>query len=177
MISFFEALYLLKQYGLESTRIIHSIGVSDFALKLAERIKERHSELGIDPSRVRIAALLHDIGRSREGNHVVNSVAILKEEGLEEIAGLTVHGVAYEQMKAQGIDDPSLLPGTVENKIVAYADTRFRLVPVTLEQRISELRVRRKNEKTKLASVETAIPRMRALERELLELAGEEEEQ
>ncbi len=171
MLSEEDAIALLRRHGMAEKRIQHSRGVADFAYELAVRIARRHPELDIDPHRVRIAGLLHDIGRTRPGDHVPNSVAILREEGLDSLAERVVHGSHYEKLKRRGIDEPRFLPHSIENKIVAYADTRFRLSPVTLEERIAEIHRRRAGEHEKLASLRIALPRFVALEAELMELA------
>jgi putative nucleotidyltransferase with HDIG domain len=173
IISTERALDLLRWYRLSAERIKHSIGVGEYAFWLASAIHARHPLLPVDPDKVRIAGLLHDIGRCRPGDHETNSVTILNEEGLGEIAAIVMHGTLYEIQLLRGIDNPALLPQTLENKIVAYADTRFRLAPVSLAERFADIRRRRKNEPEKLASLDLVIARIRALENELRELAGE----
>jgi putative nucleotidyltransferase with HDIG domain len=165
-----EAMALLTRYGLAETRIRHSQGVAAFAYDLARRIAERHPELDVDPVKVKIAALLHDIGREHPGDHEPASVAILRKEGFDDLAKIVMHGSYYEIMKLRGVDDPSLLPRTVENKIVAFADVRFRLEPVSLEERVAEILQRRADEPEKIESLRTALPRYKALEAELLAL-------
>jgi putative nucleotidyltransferase with HDIG domain len=170
MISPEQAIALLRAYALPEARIAHSIGVADFAFDLASRIKQRHPELTLDPDKVRIGGILHDIGRARPGDHEINSVAILNEEGHPEIAAIVIHGSIYEIMQIRGIDDRSLLPTTIENKIVAYADARFRLGIVTLKERTDEILSRRSGESEKVAAIQMAAPRFEELERELARL-------
>jgi putative nucleotidyltransferase with HDIG domain len=172
MLTFDQGLALLHTYKLDEKRIAHSIGVAAIAFALAERIRERHPHLKIDPPRVRLAGLLHDIGRTRPGDHETNAVAILLAEGQPDLADRVMHGTLYEARTLSGKADMSLLPQTIEGKIVAYADTRFRLEPVPLVERIADIQKRRSHEKKKLAAVELAIPRIEALEREILTLAG-----
>jgi putative nucleotidyltransferase with HDIG domain len=173
MITFESALKLLHKYGLKPERIRHCQGVADYAATIAGRIHQRHPELPVDPQKVRIAALLHDIGRGQPGNHETNSVRILQEEGLPELAAIVMHGTLYEMNKLRGNDDPAFLPQTLENKLVAYADTRFRLSPVSLEERIADIKKRRADNPQKIAAVEMSVSRMKALEAEILSLAGE----
>jgi putative nucleotidyltransferase with HDIG domain len=162
---------MLDRYGLSETRIRHSEGVAEFAFDLARTIAAKNPALGVDPQKVKIAALLHDIGRSREGHHQINSVAILREEGLDDLAEMVMHGPLYEIMCLSGENNPAYLPTTIENKIVAYADARFRLRPVTLQERIDEVLVRRADEKEKVAAFRMAAPRFFQMEKELMELA------
>ncbi len=166
-----QALALLQRYGMDSVRLAHSQAVAAFAYELASRIRARHPELSLDPEQVRVAALLHDIGRTRPGDHEPNSVAILREEGQDDLAELVMHGTYYEIQKLRGIDDPRLRAETLANRIVAYSDARVRLKPVTLEERMAELHRRRGAEVEKVRSVEMAWPRFRDMERSLMELA------
>jgi putative nucleotidyltransferase with HDIG domain len=170
LISEQQALDLLAKYKIPEDRISHSRGVAQFAFDLSSTIHSRHPELPVNPKKVRIAGLLHDIGRSRSGDHEINSIKILQEEGLNDIADIIIHGTIYEIMKLRGNDRPELLPKTLENKIVAYADARFRLEPITLKERIAEVMIRRKSEKEKTESLAMATPRYYALEKELMEL-------
>jgi putative nucleotidyltransferase with HDIG domain len=165
-----QAIGLLERYGLTQGRIRHSRGVAAFAHKLALKIAAAHPELAVDPAKVRLAGLLHDIGRSRPGDHEINSVEILEKEGLPELAALVMHGTIYEIMQLRGLDNPALLPGSVENKIVAYADARHRNHDVTLEDRMAEITQRRKNDLEKIKSLEMAKPRFLAMEKELFAL-------
>ncbi len=172
MISEPEALGLLKKYGLSAKRIAHSQGVADVAFRIAKAIAARHPEHNVNPTRVRLAALFHDIGRAWEGDHVENSMAILRREMLDDLALLVTHGSAYEEAKLRGVDNPGLLPASLENRIVAYADTRFRLSLVSIEERIEEIRARRAKEPDKIKAVEMAKQQYLALEQELTALAG-----
>ena len=172
MISEPEALLLLRKYLASEQRIAHSIIVADFAYGLALRIHTAHPDLPLDPAKVKIGALLHDIGRGREGDHELNSIEILKQEGLPEIAAIVVHGTIYEIMRLRGRDDPELLPRSLGNKIVAYADARCKDRLMSLQERWNELSVRRKTETEKIASLRIAKERFFAIERELMELTS-----
>ncbi|HMD68625.1 MAG TPA: HD domain-containing protein [Chitinivibrionales bacterium] len=172
MITEQQALSLLDKYNLPSSRINHSKGVASFANELALAIKQHHPELDIDPDKVRIAALLHDVGRGMEGDHELNSVRILKQEGLADLADIVMHGSMYELSVIHGAPDESLLPRTIENKIVAYADTRFKDSLVSLNERFNEVLERRRLEKEKSESVKMAAQRYDIIEKELMELAS-----
>jgi putative nucleotidyltransferase with HDIG domain len=170
MISEKDSLNLLKKYNLVSGRIEHSIGVAKTAHEIAVRICSRHPNLPIDPEKVKIAALLHDIGRAMPGDHEINTLFILKSEGLEDIASITMHGSCYEIMQLRGIENPSLIPETIENKIVAYADAIYKDRPVTLKERWEEIEKRRADEPEKVASLHKAKKRFLAMEEEIREL-------
>jgi putative nucleotidyltransferase with HDIG domain len=173
MITEKQALSLLKKYNLGKPRVRHSKGVAAFAHALAVQIHKRHPSLDINPEKVCIAALLHDIGRGREGDHETNSVAILKQEGLADIADIVMHGSMYEISVVRGKPDKSLLPRTIENKIVAYADARFKDSVVSLKERFREVLDRRKLEKEKVESVNMAMERYYNIEKELMELLSD----
>lgn len=171
MITENEALALLRRYVDDEKRIAHCTAVAEFACDLASRILEKHPGLPVNPQKVRIAGLLHDIGRGLPGDHEANSVDILKKEGLGDVAGIVMHGTLYEIRKLRGLDDRSLLPQTLENKIVAYADARVKLRPMSLEERWADIEKRRGNDAEKMGSLRMAQARFYALERELTGLA------
>jgi putative nucleotidyltransferase with HDIG domain len=173
MITEQAALELVHKYGMSKKRLEHSIGVAAFAYELAACIHKRHPELSINPQKVRIAALLHDIGRCIPGDHELNTVHILKSEGLEEIASITIHGSIYEIMLLRGKDDPSLIPQSIENKIVAYSDGRFTDRVVTMEDRWREIENRRKDETEKITSLQMAKERFMNVEKELMALSND----
>jgi putative nucleotidyltransferase with HDIG domain len=170
MISEHEALQLLIKYNLPQSRIDHSIGVARQAQRIATLIHDRHPDLQCNPEKVARAALLHDIGRSQTGDHEINTVTILKNEGLDELASITMHGSFYEIQLLRGIDNDAFRPVTIENKIVAYADAIFKDRPVTLVERWAEIEQRRKTENEKIMSIEMAKQRFFKIEQELMEL-------
>lgn len=165
-----QALKLLRTRGMSKKRIAHSIGVADTARDLARRIARRHPALPLNAEKVRVAALLHDIGRTREGDHELNSVKILREEGLEDLAAIVMHGTFYEIQRLRGIEDPRLIPQSLENKLVAYADARFRLKPVTLKERFDDITARMAGDEEKSESVAMALKRFVSMEREIMGL-------
>jgi putative nucleotidyltransferase with HDIG domain len=170
MITVQQAIALLRKHGLDESRIAHSQAVAELAFGLATGIHARNPSLDVNPEKVRVAALLHDIGRSIAGDHEVNSVDLLNIEGLADLAAIVMHGSLYEISVLRGKADPSLLPQSLENKIVAYADARCKDKVVSLQERFNEILSRRAMEREKVASVTLAMPRYFALERELLGL-------
>lgn len=170
MITEDQAIELLKKYNLPEPIISHSIGVAETAFDIATNIHKNHPELTLDPQKVRIAALLHDIGRSLPGDHEPNTVKILQSEGFEDIASITMHGSYYEIMLLRGVDNPQLIPQTIENKIVAYSDSCYKDHPVSMEQRWAEIESRRKDESEKIKSLHMAKDRFIKMEREINEL-------
>ncbi|HEX2957270.1 MAG TPA: HD domain-containing protein [Chitinispirillaceae bacterium] len=165
-----DALELLKKYKLPRSRVDHSIGVAQQAFRIATSIHARNPHLACDPEKVARAALLHDIGRCMPGDHELNTITILKNEGLDELASITMHGSFFEIQLLRGIDSDEFLPTTLENKIVAYADATFKDKPVTLEERWKEIEQRRVNEDEKIASIHMSKERFFKIEQELMAL-------
>jgi HD superfamily phosphodiesterase len=157
---------------LPQKRINHSEAVADFAFRLAWLILCRNPNAPIDAPKVRVAALLHDIGRSQAGDHELNSIAILHELGHPDLAELVPHGSIYEIEKMRGHDRPELLPHTLENKIVAYADARVRFEPITLQQRMADIRNRRADDTQKMATLAESMERYEKIEAEISALCG-----
>ncbi len=172
MITEKNALELLHKYAISPQRIEHCIGVAEFAFDLATRIHKNHPDLSIDPVKIKRAGLLHDIGRCQPGDHELNTLSILKQEGLDDIAAITIHGSIYEIMLLRGIDNPELLPKTIENKIVAYADSRFNYRLVTLQERWAEIESRRKDETEKIKSLRMSKKRFIEMEKEIESLCN-----
>jgi|WetSurMetagenome_2_1015567.scaffolds.fasta_scaffold00119_29 putative nucleotidyltransferase with HDIG domain len=172
MITYRRALSLLAKYGLDKGRIDHSRKVSAFAFDLAKKIHSRHPSLDVDPEKVRVAALLHDIGRSREGDHETNSVDILTMEGHPDLAAVVMHGSMYEISALRGAPDESFLPKSLENKMVAYADARVKDRVVSLQERFGEVLSRRAMEKEKVKSVIMAMERYFTMEKELMDIVN-----
>jgi putative nucleotidyltransferase with HDIG domain len=173
MITEQQALEILKRHLNVESRIDHCIGVSNIAFDLASRIKKKNPSLNINPEKIKIAGLLHDIGYSKEGFHEVNGQGILISEGLYEIANITMHGIIYEQVFLQtGKYDKKYLPSSLENKIVILADMYYnqRRQRVTLDERIADIEQRYKGNEAFLKAARLAWPRFKHLEKEIMTL-------
>lgn len=168
-----QALELLKHYLKVESRINHCVGVSVIAFELANQIKVRNPSLNINPEKIKIAGLLHDIGYSKEGFHETNGQKILINEGLDEIADIIMHGIIYEQIFLQtGKYDEKYLPLSVENKIVVLADMycNQKQQRVTLDERIADIEERYKDDKDFLKAARLAWPRFKRIEKEIMNL-------
>ncbi len=171
MYSYEQGLQLLQRFGMTQKRIDHSQAVAAFAWQLARQIHEAHPDLPVNPDKVRIGALLHDIGRCRnDEDHQRASEKMLRELGMEDIAAIVMHGPIYEIEKLRGNDDATLLPDTIENKIVAYADARVRKEPITLAQRFADLMKRKKDNPFLCEAIRLSRPRLERTEKELYDL-------
>ena len=168
-----QALEILKRHLKVEGRINHCVGVSNVAFDLASRIKKKNLSLDINPEKIKIAGLLHDIGLSKVGFHEINGQKILINEGLEEIADIIMHGIIYEQIFLQtGKFNEKYLPISVENKIVVLADMYYnqKQQRVTLDERIADVEERYKNDKDFLKAVRMAWPRFKRLEKKIMAL-------
>jgi len=122
-----EALKILVQSGCSSPVVKHCKAVERLALKIAKVCKEEG--LNVDPSLVRIGALLHDVGRSKTHgvNHVIEGVRIAQSLGLPDslVSIIGCHaggGISIEEAKKLGWPPGRYVPQTLEEKIVTYAD-------------------------------------------------------
>ena len=125
MITEKQALALLEKYKLPDKIVEHCKAVSGKAGEVSERINA-HGKAKVDCQKMRVAGLLHDIGKinflkedGKEENtierHELESGRILEREGLPEIADIVArHGICAV------IDSPVEL--TLEQKIIIYAD-------------------------------------------------------
>jgi putative nucleotidyltransferase with HDIG domain len=142
---------------------------------MALRIRKNHPEIPLDPEKVRIGALLHDIGKALPGEHEINSVEILKKEGYPQIAEIVCHSYPYEILLLRGIERPEYLPTSLENKIVIYAD--YLIDPdgnsTTMEERIQEIKTRKKDQLQRMKALTLAEPRLFRLRDELEALLKE----
>jgi len=173
MIKYGDAEKLLRKHIRDPKVLEHSKGVSDFALMLAKKIGQNHPELKIDKEKIRIVALLHDIGKEYEEGHEERSLDILREEGLGEIARISKHGFLYlEELGKKGGGDSA---EEIENKIIVYSDMRFKFSPRTIEERLEEAKTGWKGSPEE---IESKVKYLRSfilkLEKEIFELAGEE---
>ncbi len=123
--------------------VIHSRQVADLAVKLSQRLIDQH--VPIDIEFVEEAAMLHDIGMCRtdapgiycHGKEPYILHGVLGRKMLDGM-GLFRHGrvcerhtgagITAEEIVSQGlpIDPPrNLLPETLEEKVICYADKFF----------------------------------------------------
>lgn len=113
----------------------HSKAVQRLALEFAQKISSKHPEIKIDKEFIKIACLLHDIGRfecppsKKSYKHGVIGANILRKEGVEERFALVCErhigpGIPKEDIKRQKLDLPikDYVPLTIEEKIITYAD-------------------------------------------------------
>ncbi len=128
-----QAIALLRKYSKDKKDfkkvLAHSKSVQKAALRIAKKIKKA------DLKFIRIASLLHDIGRfsckpgTKESiKHGIIGSKILKKEGFPGLARVAERhigvGIAKSDIIKQKLDLPlkDYLPKTIEEKIIAHAD-------------------------------------------------------
>lgn len=128
-----KALNILKAYAPSEKELglvlTHSRHVQEIALRTSKNVP------GADLAFIASASLLHDIGRFRYPPGTPNSIRhgiaghdILMRQGLPEHARVCkVHigiGISREDIQGQGLEIPleEMMPSTVEEKIITYAD-------------------------------------------------------
>ncbi len=129
-----EAVKLLRKYSTNDESfnkvLNHSRAVQKLALEIANDIKKNHD---VDIDFVKIASLLHDIGRFKcykenSIRHGVEGGEILSKQGLTRYARIAeTHigvGITKEDIEKQGLNLPlkNFVPETTEEKIISYAD-------------------------------------------------------
>jgi len=141
---------LIRQYyspgtPLYDTLVIHSRQVADLAVRLAVRYNDLHPAIDpLDIDFVREAALLHDIGICRTDAagihchgtepyicHGILGAEMLRQHGLPRHALVcerhTGAGLSLDDIISQNLPLPHrpMLPVTMEEKVICYADKFF----------------------------------------------------
>lgn len=152
--------YYPSEPRLHSLLLQHSKAVTNKALEIAKR----HPELNADREFIARAAMLHDIGIAAcdapgifcFGSlpyicHGIEGARILAEDGLLEYARVcerhTGAGLTAEEILEEGLPLPprNMLPISIEEKIICYADKFFSknpdklLIPKPLAKIIKEM--------------------------------------
>ena len=119
-----NAISLLKKHGCDEKLIAHCTAVSKLAVEIAKGINKRGHD--VDIKFIEIAALLHDIGRTKNHGimHGIEGAKILREH--PKIARVCeVHigaGINKKEATVLGLPPRDFLPETLEEKIIAHAD-------------------------------------------------------
>jgi uncharacterized protein len=161
-----EALLLLKAAGCSDDVIKHSLAVSQLALKIGKKVKENSYK--IDLKFLKMASLLHDIGRSKTHgiSHGIEGGKILRKFNFpEEFARVCENhlgaGISKEEARKVGLPPRDFIPETLEEKIIAHADNLIEKDKVlSLEKTIKKLKI-------KLGENHPAISRVISLAEEI----------
>ncbi len=167
-----ECIALLRKHDIFENILAHTLAVNKVAMFLARKMKERGVD--VDLELVNAASLLHDIGKSEEirrketdrnpASHMEIGYSILKEE-YSEIAAIVRKHILDD------IIDTDLSQLSIEHKIIIYADKRVNHSQiVSLDERLDYIRKRYANYVS--GKMEGILPKIKALESEILGLAG-----
>lgn len=154
-----EALYKLKKVGCSEDVISHCVAVSDYAVQLASKIRD--NGIDVDVGFVEVAAILHDIGRSKTHGirHGIEGAGMLKDypdyaRVCERHVGA---GLTSGEARDLGLPEKDYLPESLEEKIIAHADNLARRGEiVSIEEALAFF-------KEKLGSNHPAVGRVKAL--------------
>ncbi|UCH03305.1 MAG: TIGR00295 family protein, partial [Candidatus Bathyarchaeota archaeon] len=118
---------ILRIVGCSNRVITHCKAVSKLAVKIATKIKKKGIQ--VDIKLVTIGSLLHDIGRSKTHNvdHAITGSEIARSLSLpESIVNIIERhigsGIPAAEAVQMGLPQKDLIPQSLEEKIVSYAD-------------------------------------------------------
>ncbi len=164
-----QSLLLWDKYNLPSPKRIHMEAVAKLAFYLAKKITDHDPRITIDLKLLEAAALLHDIDKNvtkREGErHPDTAVRILKELGFNEVAEVV------RKHPLHSILDPTIAPKTWEEKLLYLADKMTKYEVIGVEHRF-KLWYMEKLPPDAFKELDAALPKVKALEKEILEMAG-----
>ncbi len=165
------ALGILRGSGCSAGVVRHCRDVAAIAVRLAGVLRGRGHE--VDAELVEVGALLHDLGRARTHGlyHGVLGGEMARELGLPEalVSVIERHiggGIPADEAAAQGLPARDLVPVSLEEKLVAYADKLTDrgvevVFGVTLGQYVAEH-----------GEGSSVVARMRGLHEEMVGLLG-----
>ena len=130
-----ECFKILKDNNVPDNIIAHSKAVCDVAMKVADLLEKKN--IHVNGDLIAAAALLHDVKKLSENDHVIEGYEFIKSLGFPEVASLIKkHGLVHVQ-------DEGFVPKTWEEKIVFYADKRVKNDKiVSVEQRFEYVKQR-----------------------------------
>lgn len=132
-----QCLKILKENNVPDNIIAHLNAVHDFSIQLCDVLEKRG--IHVNRNLVAAGALLHDIKKTSQNDHVIEGYEFIKSLGFPEVALLVrKHSIVHLQ-------DEEFIPETWEEKIVFYADKRVQGDKVvSIEERFEYARKRYK---------------------------------
>ena len=116
-----------RKYGSSEKIVEHCRTVAKVAEVLATGIDSRGTRVDIEA--VVVAALLHDIGRTRTQtvSHGFEGASIIEQEGVDQIVVEIVRkhvgaGISAEEAKKLGLPDNDYIPRSLEEVVVCFSD-------------------------------------------------------
>ncbi len=148
-----------REAGTAARVLAHCVAVRDLAVRMA-------LAAAADVHLVELGALLHDIGRSESHglDHALRGARLIRDLGLPEALARIAQrhigaGLDDAEAAALGLPDGSYLPETLEEKIVAHADTLIR--------ETTKVPLRTVLDRYEAKGLDAAAARIAALHREL----------
>ena len=134
-----ECIMILKENNVPDNVIAHVKAVCDFAIKIVDVLRQRGIKVNQDL--VTAGALLHDIKKISNGDHVIEGYELIKSLGFPEVAEIIKkHGLYH-------LEQEEFSPQTWEEKIVFYADKRIKNDRiVSVEERFEYIKQRYKKD-------------------------------
>jgi putative nucleotidyltransferase with HDIG domain len=169
--------YLDKQKEKNKDGIIkHSKAVSDFLFSICLKINKLNPNINIDCERMKIAGLLHDIGKdgiAPDILHAENGYKILIEEGFDDIAKIIrVHTIAKESCEIEGLCGYE--PETIEEKLLTYSDCHIKHDKiVSFDERFDDVIERSRNNPKRYNALLNGRERVRKIIEEIDEMLRE----
>jgi tRNA (cytidine56-2'-O)-methyltransferase len=118
-----ECLRILVENGCDESVVRHCVAVSDLAVKIARRCRA-------NIALVEAGSLLHDLGRCKSHgiDHAVQGAKVAGQLGLHETIVRMIErhiggGITRAEAKKLGLPPKDYVPQTLEEKIVAHADS------------------------------------------------------
>ncbi len=119
---------LLRDAGCPPEVVEHARKVQHLAVAIAQRVSQRG--IDVDLATVKIGSMLHDLGRAETHgiDHIPAGVALAQKYGLPDkiVRVIERHGGAgidHDEAEKLGLPPRDYTPRTIEEKIVAHADT------------------------------------------------------
>jgi len=166
-----RSLELHKRYGSNDRIVRHCEAVALAAQVLVGAFRKRG--IPVDEPSVMLAALLHDIGRTRVQtvHHGYVGAEIVEREGLGGAVSQIIRkhvgaGISKEEASKLGFPEGDYIPRTLEERIVCFADK------MADGEKVRPFEV----EVTRFVAKGHDVERLRALKQSLLEDLGEDPE-
>ncbi len=153
---------LWNKYNLPRQKRTHVAFVARVAMFFATKFQ-------VNKKLLLAAALLHDIDKNIPNfsgeRHPDTAVRILKEEGMDEVAAIV------KTHPLHAILDPSIVPKTLEEKILYLSDKMVKYDIVGVDGRFALWRAEKLPSEAR-ALLEHAYPKVKDLEQEIFSLAA-----
>lgn len=164
-----QAKKLWDKYHLPDKKRLHVMLVARVAMFLASQWEKKFGEGEINKPLLLAAALLHDIDKAippKQGEqHPDTAVRVLQEEGMNEIAEIV------RRHPLHAILDPSIVPTTIEEKLLYLADKMVKFEIIDVDQRFALWRDEHLPIDAQVM-LEKIYPKVKMLEKEIFDAIG-----